>query len=135
MVVAIPMTFLSDSIIKNLYGDLYTESADVLAIHIWASIFVCLGVASSQNLLMENKQILAMYRTFTGLAVNIFLNFILIPQYGVVGTSVATVLSQFMAAVAFDLFKKETRIIFKMKIRSIFLINLLYFLKSKWVKF
>jgi O-antigen/teichoic acid export membrane protein len=129
--VAIPVAFLSDEIISILYGKLYSDSAAVLAIHIWASIFVCLGVASSQNLLMENKQIIAMQRTLAGLVVNILLNIILIPKYGVIGASVATLFSQFMAAVFFDLFQRETRIIFKMKLKSIFLINLLSFARKK----
>lgn len=123
--VAIPMTFLSDFIVEILYGKSYADSAALLAIHIWASVFVCLGVASSQNLLAENRQIISMQRTFAGLAVNILLNLLLIPSYGAMGAAVATVISQAMAAFVFDLLQKETRVLFRMKLRSLLLINFL----------
>jgi PST family polysaccharide transporter len=123
--VAIPMTFLSDFIVEILYGKSYADSAALLAIHVWASVFVCLGVASSQNLLAENRQIISMQRTFAGLAVNILLNLLLIPSYGAIGAAVATVISQAMAAFVFDLLQKETRVLFRMKLRSLLLINFL----------
>lgn len=123
--VAIPVTFLSDFIIETLYGASYADSAVLLAIHVWASVFVCLGVASSQNFLAENRQIISMQRTFSGLAVNILLNWLLIPVYGAIGAAVATVVSQAMAAFAFDLFQKETRVLFRMKLKSLLLINFL----------
>ena len=48
IVIALPMTFLSDWVINLLYGSKYSEAGDVLMIHIWAGIFVFLGVASSK---------------------------------------------------------------------------------------
>lgn len=129
--VAIITTFLSDFVIEILYGKLYADASIVLSIHVWASVFVCLGVASSQNLLAENRQIISMQRTFAGLITNIFLNLILIPGYGAIGAAVATVVSQAMAAFVFDLLQKETRMLFKMKMRSILLVN---FIKGREAK-
>ena len=129
--VAIPTAFLSDFVIEILYGKLYADASIILSIHVWASVFVCLGVASSQNLLAENRQIISMQRTFAGLITNILLNLILIANYGAIGAAIATVISQAMAAFVFDLLQKETRMLFKMKMRSILLINFIKYRGAK----
>lgn len=117
-VVALPMTFLSTPIVTLLFGDAYTESGPVLAIHIWAAVFVFLGVASGKWFLAENRQILSFQRTLLGAVVNVVLNLILIPSFGVIGAALATVISQATAAWLFDLAQPETRSMFFMKIRS-----------------
>lgn len=40
LMIAIPMTFLSDPIIRLFFGEKFSEAGTVLAIHIWAGIFV-----------------------------------------------------------------------------------------------
>ncbi|WP_223154512.1 flippase, partial [Campylobacter concisus] len=79
--IALPMTFLSDIIVNMLYGEQYNQAASVLTIHIWASIFVFLGVASGQWFIAENLQLLAFWRTFCGMVTNIFLNLLLITKF------------------------------------------------------
>jgi PST family polysaccharide transporter len=75
--IALPMTFLSTTIVVVLFGQAYAESGPVLAIHIWASVFVFLGVASSQWFVAENRQILSFQRTVLGALINVILNFTL----------------------------------------------------------
>jgi Na+-driven multidrug efflux pump len=53
-----------------------------------------------------------------GAVINIGLNFVLIPKFGVVGAAYATVFSQAYVCLLFDLFQKETRPMFVMKLRS-----------------
>jgi PST family polysaccharide transporter len=64
-----------------------------------------------------------MQRTFAGLIVNVLLNLFLIPSYGAIGAAISTIASQAMAAFVFDSLQKETRMLFKMKLRSLLLIN------------
>jgi O-antigen/teichoic acid export membrane protein len=116
--VALPMTFLAGPIVFLLYGPAYAEAGTVLAIHIWTSVFVFLGVASSQWFVAENRQILSFQRTLLGAVINIFLNYIFIPQYGVAGAAYATVLAQASVGLLYDIFQKETRPMFRMKIKS-----------------
>lgn len=116
--VALPITFLSDPIVVLLYGPAYAEAGTVLAIHIWASIFVFLGVASGQWFIAENRQILSFQRTMIGAAINIFLNYIFIPRFGPVGAAVATVAAQVTAAWLFDAIQSITRDMFFMKAKS-----------------
>lgn len=116
--IALPMTFLSTPIVTLLFGDAYIAAGAVLAVHIWATIFVFLGVASGQWFLAENRQVLSLQRTVLGAIVNVILNIVLIPGYGVLGAAWATVVAQLSAALIFDLIQKETRLMFIMKLRS-----------------
>lgn len=117
--VALPMTFLSTPIVTLLFGVAYAASGPILAIHIWASVFVFFGVASGQWFLAENRQILSFQRTALGAVVNLVLNFLLIPSYGALGAAAATVISQFSVGVLFDVFQIETRGMFYMKINAL----------------
>lgn len=118
LAIALPMTFLSTPIVVALFGSAYAESGPILAIHIWASVFVFLGVASSQWFVAENRQILSFQRTVLGAVINVVLNFILIPKFGVPGAAYATVLAQASVCLFYDLLQKETRTMFAMKLKS-----------------
>lgn len=121
--IALPMTFISTPIVVALFGPAYAESGTVLAIHIWASVFVFLGVASNQWFVAENRQILGFQRTLLGLIINCLLNFLFIPKFGVIGAAVATLCGQAAAAWLFDLIQSSTRNVFFMKIKSFNLIK------------
>jgi O-antigen/teichoic acid export membrane protein len=113
------MTFLSGWVVDLLYGSQYDQAGGVLMIHTWAGIFVFLGVVSGKWFLTENLQILAFWRVFSGMIINILLNILLIPKYGIQGAAVATLLSYFTAALLFDLFTTKTRKVFFMKLNSL----------------
>lgn len=119
LAVALPMTFMSTPIVTLLFGEAFATSGPVLAIHIWAAVFVFLGVASSQWFLAENRQVLSLQRTVFGAIVNIALNFLLIPEFGPIGAASATVLAQFSVGVIADALQVETHRMFWMKIRSL----------------
>jgi O-antigen/teichoic acid export membrane protein len=116
--VALPMTFLAIPLVEILYGKAYLESGIILSIHIWASVFVFLGVASSRWILAENRQILSLQRSLFGMLINVALNLLLIPLYGAIGAAVATVVAQFSVGMLFDVIQKETRPMFIMKIKA-----------------
>ncbi len=118
IVVALPMTFLATPLVEILYGKAYVVSGIILSIHIWASVFVSLGVASSRWMLAENRQILSLQRSLFGMLINVALNLLLIPLYGAVGAAVATVVAQFSVGMLFDVIQKETRPMFIMKIKA-----------------
>jgi len=118
IVVALPMTFLSTAIVTLLFGDAYAQAGSVLAIHIWAAVFVFLGVASGKWFLAENRQILSLQRTVFGAIANIIFNLLMIPKFGVLGSAWATVLSYAIAAMFADLAQSETRRMFLMKISA-----------------
>jgi len=103
--VSIPVALLSEPIITTLFGAGYKDAAPVLAIHLWASLAVFLGMASSQHLLVEHLQKISFYRTLIGLVCNIILNIMLIPSMGAKGAAIATVISYFIATFSLVFFK------------------------------
>jgi O-antigen/teichoic acid export membrane protein len=123
--IALPMTFLSDWLVDLLYGGQYNQAGSVLMIHIWAGVFVFLGVASSKWLLSENLQIFSIINTTIGAVVNILLNYILIKNIGIEGSAWATLISYFIAAYLSLLFFKKTRVNFFNLSKSLLLINTL----------
>lgn len=102
--VSLPLSLSSGWLISVFYGAEFKEAAPVLAIHLWASVAVFLGVASSQYLLVEQLQKISFYRTLGGLLCNIALNLILIPSMGALGAAIATVVSYFVATFSLALF-------------------------------
>ncbi|WP_298690865.1 flippase [uncultured Sulfuricurvum sp.] len=121
--IAFPLTFLSDWIINLLYGEQYNQAGSVLMIHIWTGVFVFLGVASGKWYVSENLQKLAFSRTFYGVIVNILLNILMIPKFGIYGAAIATLISQAVASYIADLFSKKTRNNFIMKTKSLLLVT------------
>lgn len=107
--VAVPVTLMADSIMATLYGAMYQEGGVVLSIHVWAGIFVGLGVANGQWFLTENLQKLATLNTLVGAATNVVLNYFLIPIYGINGVAFATFASYGIAAYLALLFHSKTR--------------------------
>lgn len=126
LVVAIPMTFLSDWVVTLLFGNAYQQSGTVLAIHIWAGLFVFLGLASGKWFVIEGLQKYNFYRTLVGAGVNVFLNWLMIPKFGVNGAAWATVASQACANVFFNIFNEKTRIIFIMQCKSLLAIRRIF---------
>jgi O-antigen/teichoic acid export membrane protein len=110
--IAIPMTFLSGWVVDLLYGAQFSEAGGVLIIHIWSAVFVFLGVASSKWFIAEGLQRYSLYRTLTGAILNIGLNLVLIPGYGIYGAAIATLASQIVASYLFNVINEKSRITF-----------------------
>ena len=102
---AIIITATSPLIIKALYGVQYAEAAPVLTIYIWSGVATFLGVASSQFLTAENLTRISLWRTVVGGIVNVGLNFLLIPSYGMIGSAVATLISYIIATFGIAMFR------------------------------
>ncbi|TGM78924.1 flippase [Leptospira levettii] len=117
--------FAADYVIVNIYGYDYYNSSSVLKIHIWASLFVFLGVAGSNYYILENLQKLTILKSFFGLFVNIVLNYIWIPEYGIVGAAFATLVSQFCANTLFLVFFKSLHPLLLLQLGSLFEIRFL----------
>lgn len=110
--VAIPMTFLAPWFVFLLYGPNFEPAATVLTIHIWAGVFVSLGVARETWLTTEGLMRFSAATTAVGAAVNVVLNWVLIPKYGGSGAAIATVVAQVFASYLAGLFYPQTRSIF-----------------------
>ncbi|MBT8338402.1 MAG: flippase, partial [Desulfatitalea sp.] len=120
--VAIPATFLSGHLVTLLYGTTYSPSVGVFRIHVWAGIFVSVGVAVSNWLLAENLQKYYLVIVTFGVLTNVSANLILIKTCSFYGAAWATVLSYFVSGFFCLSFFRTTRPCFKMIAQS-FLIH------------
>lgn len=117
--IAVPMTFLSHSVITFLFGNEYAQAGSVLMIHIWAAIFVFLGVAQTPWTVNEGLAMLSLRRTMAGAIANVLLNLILIPRYQLLGAAVATVISYALSAFLANVLDRRTRRIFWLQALSL----------------
>jgi O-antigen/teichoic acid export membrane protein len=125
ILVALVITFIAEDLISLLYGDDYINASSVLIVHIWSGVLIFLGNASGKWMIIEGLSKLYFYRTIAGVIVNIIGNFLLIPEYGILGAAYATLISQFIVVILFDALNRETRICLKMKLKALFLPRLL----------
>jgi polysaccharide transporter, PST family len=93
LIFAFAFTFLARPIVQVLFGHAYLAAVPVLQVHVWSTIAVFLGVASTQWLLAEGLQFVSLIATAIGLLANLLLNFFLIPAYGALGAAIATTIS------------------------------------------
>ncbi|HEY4355749.1 MAG TPA: flippase [Acidobacteriaceae bacterium] len=111
-IVTIPSSHFA---ITLLFGKLYLPAASVLNIHIWTGVFVFLGVLGGQQLIHEGLTMLELWRALGGAVMNLVLNLVLIPKFGIQGSAVATLAAQMTASYFADAFNPKTRHIFRMK--------------------
>ncbi|MFH0264234.1 flippase [Vibrio rumoiensis] len=95
---AVICTFISEKLITITYGDQYLESALLLNIHIWASLFVFVRALLSKWILTEKLYKFSLYTQGVGALTNIVLNTMWIPTYGAVGAAWATLFSVAMSS-------------------------------------
>lgn len=122
--IAIIMSFGSSIIYHIVYKNPeFWPGSKVLAVHVWAGIFVFLGSASGQYLIAEGYTKLSMLRTGVGAVVNIVLNIFFLPAYGILGAAYATLVAYFVATFLIVLIPK-TREQGLLMFKSLFLISL-----------
>ena len=116
---SILISMFSTEIITLIFGSDYSKSSNVLVILFWASIFSCMSSFSDRYFLIEGKQKKILQRASIALVLNILLNLILIPNYGIVGASIATLISLIIARFLFDLLDQDTIELFNFKIKAL----------------
>ena len=99
VIIAIPVTFLAKPIIYILFGSGYLDSIIILQIYIWSSIGYFLGLAIYQYLMTEDRVKTIFITNLLAMAINVTLNFILIPRLGLIGAAVSTLISYFVIPV------------------------------------
>lgn len=118
--VAVVMTLISEWVIALFFGAYYIDSASVLVIHVWAAIFIFMRAAFSKWILIENALVFSLITQGAGALVNVALNYLLIPNFGVQGAAYATLISYAFASFFSLLIYSKTRPIFIMMLKSIF---------------
>lgn len=91
-IAAIGTTFFATYIVQ-LFGPEYKESASLLVWYIWIGLFVNLGVARTSFLNTMNYTKWQFVTSLMGCVMNVLLNLVLIPRYGAMGATIASLFS------------------------------------------
>ncbi len=111
--------FLSEDIILLLYGSEFYNSIQVLAIYCFILLFASVGAINMIYLRVLNLQQKAMYRQLANIVINIILNYIFIPQYGIIAAAYASLFSIIFTTVIYDLFDKKMKNLNGTKLKSL----------------
>lgn len=115
--VAVIITFSANKLMLLLYGHQFHDGAVVLQILIWTIVPYGIAMMLANVLVTSGNQRIDLWANIFGVTINFILNFILIPRMGVIGASLATVVS-ILCFVSFQiLFIK--RLLFTLHYRSI----------------
>lgn len=89
------ITILADPIIRVMYGAAYEASAETLRLLVWYTAFSYIGSVRLIWIYAEGKQHLLCLMNLLGALVNILLNWLLIPRWGIGGAAFASLITQF----------------------------------------
>lgn len=118
VILAVLVNFLSYFTISILYGQDYLASVGVLDILIWSIPITYLNIITSTILLKLNRNIIILFKQLLLAVINIVLNIILIPKFGIIGAAGATLTADFFI-LFFELFSRRDRWIFFLRIQAI----------------
>lgn len=105
----VPLAPLAPWLFNLVYGRAFAGADTVFQIHLFACLFVFLGVARGQYLLNEGFTRFVFVSTTLGAVANVGLNLLLIPAYGAAGAAVATVASQALSTLVSSFVWAPTR--------------------------
>jgi O-antigen/teichoic acid export membrane protein len=119
-IIAVVISIFSKLIISILYGQEYIDAANILSLYVWAGIFVCIGCIRSIYISITEYSVYSCIISVVSAIINCIANAILIPAMGIVGATLATIVSQFTQAFLCTFFSGKLRSIYKIQIKSLF---------------
>jgi len=94
IVFSVGVLIFSKLIIYILYGTEYLAASTCLKIVVWYTAFSYLGSARNLWLICENQSKKVMIFSGIGAVVNVIINYLLIPEWGINGAAFATLITQ-----------------------------------------
>ncbi|WP_417336329.1 flippase [Halobacteriovorax marinus] len=119
--IAITISLLSREITQLLYGNQFTDSANILAILAWGIVFTAISSVFFKILYSERYEKKYLQRSLIGAILNIVLNYLLLHAYGVIGAALATIITLFIMCYIYDLTDKDLRKFYYLKLNIFFL--------------
>ncbi len=107
--VAIPVTLSAKWIVLTFFGEPFADAGLMLAILIWANLFIYLEMARSAFFTAMNWNRIYLVTLCLGAVLNIALNLVLIPRYGGLGAVIASCIAYWFAAHGACFFFKPLR--------------------------
>ncbi len=119
-ILAIAVSLTSFFTVPIIFGKDYSEAHTILSVLIFSVPITYISVMSSNYLLINGFSNEILYRQFLGVVINVSMNFLLIPYFGIVGAAIATVITDLFISLGMDLGRKSFRSLFNMKMRALF---------------
>jgi O-antigen/teichoic acid export membrane protein len=119
LVISCSIFIFSEQLVLITFGDDYSSAIQVLRLYIWSIVFVFLNNASWKWYIAENLQRIAMLRLCLGAIVNIGLNMLFIPEFGLQGAAYATLISYILATYLGNALHPRTMENFRMQTRAL----------------
>jgi O-antigen/teichoic acid export membrane protein len=120
------LVLFSIDLVDIFYGDEFMGSSAVLSIYSLGLVFVFIGILYTKWLVLKGYEKKSLYRNLAGAIVNLILNYIFIPIYGIEGAAYSTLFSLFVSNIGYDFFDKKTREHIKVKIGVLFVSSFFY---------
>jgi PST family polysaccharide transporter len=77
-------------IVRFLFGPAFTEVGPILAVLVWASVFLYVALSGGNLLISTGRERVSLALNMAAAALNVGLNLLLIPRFGPVGAAAAT---------------------------------------------
>lgn len=103
------ITLLAGIIIQILYGSAYVASVSALRLVVWYTTFSYLGAVRNIWILAEDKQRYIWIINLSGALANVVLNYFLIPAMGILGASLASLITQIFTNIVIGYIIKPLR--------------------------
>jgi len=114
IVVAAGITIFSKVIIELLFGQDFAGAGPVLALQGWISTILFFNIARGRWLLAEGLTKDIMIINVSAVVLNVIANIFLIPEYGAVGASIASLITAFGANIIVSAYSNPVRLSMKM---------------------
>lgn len=101
------MNLFAVSIVTVIFGAGYRDAASALRILSWTGVVISFGSIWGQWIIVENMQKWSMYCIGLAAVINVALNAVLIPRYGLNGAAFATAVANVAALVILGAVKKK----------------------------
>lgn len=121
LLIALAVSLPAQHIVGIALGPQYSDSAEILAVHAWATVFVFWGEGLSKWILVKDLLWFSLVRHGGGAVLNIGLNLVLIPTHGGLGAAWATLASYAMATIGASVLLPHARQVAPMMVRSLWL--------------
>jgi len=128
------MLLLSDPLLGLILGNQFDETASILKLHALGLVFVSLNVISGRWYVMQGLQKLTLIRQLLTAILNVGLNLLLIPVFGLEGAVYATLVSLLFLAFGFDLLSARTMELSTLKVNVIRKLFSFHAVKSSFEK-
>lgn len=115
------VSLLAYWLINFTYGDKYLLAVPILQIMAFKTVGMALSSSSGQIIIMERIQKWAFIRNIIGCLVCVILNYVLIPQYGVIGSAWVTIFTVMFSGFLSNMLIPAYRKIFKIQVCALLL--------------